>query len=100
MFYKINFKADDTLSTKQIALGCPVRETTSMIVQIENPLDSVVEFKQENIKISTDLVIVNPHGFQIKPHSEVGVEVVFRPLLVKELEETLSIVSDELGEYK
>lgn len=96
----MTFKADDTLSTKQLTLACPVRETTSTIVQIENPLDSPVDFKPENIKISTDLVIVNPYGFQIQPHSEIGVEIVFRPLLVKELEETLSMVSDELGEYK
>lgn len=88
------------MSTKQINLSCPVRETTNVIIQIENPLDTAVECKPDNIKISTDLVIVNPHGFQIKPHSEIGVEVVFRPLLVKDLEETLSIVCDELGEYK
>lgn len=75
-----------------------MRETTSTIVQIENPLDEPVEFKRDAVKISTDLVSVNPFGFTIPPHSETGVEVIFRPLLVKDLDETLLITSTELGE--
>lgn len=66
-----------------IELTSLVREATTRLITIENPLPQEVTIKKEMITIDNDNVSVQPSSFKIPPKSEFGFEVVFRPLISK-----------------
>eukprot|EP01016_Furgasonia_blochmanni_P052859 TRINITY_DN8472_c0_g1_i18.p1 TRINITY_DN8472_c0_g1~~TRINITY_DN8472_c0_g1_i18.p1 ORF type:complete len:437 (+),score=114.92 TRINITY_DN8472_c0_g1_i18:49-1311(+) len=99
VFFKINMNIAAPDIIGKVDLSSVVRETSSAIVTLENPLKNPVEFKKEQITCDNDNVTINPTNFVIAPKSEFGLEIIYRPLLVVETNNKLTIKSPELGEF-
>lgn len=81
--YKINLTINPSEPLKETNLTSLVRETSSKLITLENPLSVPVLIKKEMIMIESDVVYVSPNNFTIPAKSEFGFELIFRPLLAK-----------------
>lgn len=75
MKFKTVFNSQAIQFLQTLQLSSVVREKTSKLINIENPLKEPVEFKKSDIKVSTDLVSIIPDNFIIPPNIEMGIEV-------------------------
>lgn len=100
IYYKIKVVASEPGIQSVIELACPVRETTSKIISIENPTTKEVKITREEFVISNEYIEILPASLTIPPQSERGFEVSYRPLIVSEQKEELVLNSAALGTYK
>eukprot|EP01015_Nassula_variabilis_P031883 TRINITY_DN728_c0_g1_i4.p1 TRINITY_DN728_c0_g1~~TRINITY_DN728_c0_g1_i4.p1 ORF type:complete len:599 (+),score=110.56 TRINITY_DN728_c0_g1_i4:1-1797(+) len=94
---KIIVEAPETLA--KIELSSVVREASSTLITIENPFDHSVELKKENLVCDNDNVTFNPLGFTINKKQEFGLEIIYRPLTVSDINSKFLIKSPELGDF-
>lgn len=98
--FRINLTVTAADPIEAIDLSSLVRETTSKLVTLENPLPNPVEIKKEMITIDSDVIFMSPsNGFTIPAKSEFGFEIIFRPLLAKQENSKITIKSPDLGEF-
>ena len=72
VFYKVNAIVTPSDVMSKAEMTSVVRETTSKIITIENPLKKTVEFKKENIIFDNDSLSANPTIFSILPQSVIS----------------------------
>lgn len=56
-------------SLEAIKISSVVREVATYVISIDNPLDSAVDFKPEQISCDDPNISVNPSSFTIPPKS-------------------------------
>ena len=83
-----------------VELASPVRELTSKVLTIENPLDKDVEITREMVVCENEYVIINPPALIIPSRSESCLELTYRPLITSESQCALRVKSPDLGDYE
>lgn len=94
-FFKLVFKAGPPGLRGSLSLGCAVRQATSQLIRLENPLESAVTLSSS----SSDPQLSVPQSVEVPPGGSRAVEVTYRPLLVGESTASLSFECAELGVF-
>lgn len=100
LYYTVKVAATEPEIQATIELAAPVRETTTKMIIIENPTTKDVEITKEEFKIDNDYIKITPDSITIPAQSERGFEISYRPLVVGEDNEVLTLSSAALGLYK
>jgi hydrocephalus-inducing protein len=100
MFFNVKVVAEEPGLQSSIELACPVRETASKMIIIENPTSKEITVKREEFAIANEYIEIAPASITIPPQSERGFEISYRPLIVSEEKEDLVLNSAALGTYK
>ena len=95
VFYVLKFSVGPPSIQGNLSLECAVRQQAKENILIKNPLGTDVTIKAACANKQVSL----PDEIILKPSSEAAIEVKYRPLLVEECEETLTLTSEELGIY-
>lgn len=97
--YELLMKATQQDLIGVVELVASVRDTSSKVIMIENPLDTAVDITSDQVVVDNEYLVVNPPVLTIPPKSESGLELTYRPLLAGEAQANLTIKSPALGEY-
>ena len=100
MFFNVKSTASEPGIQSTIELASTVRETTSKMIIIENPTLKDVEISKEEFSIENEYIEITPDAITIPPQSERGFEISYRPLIVGEETQELTLNSASLGLYK
>lgn len=100
MFFNVKANAEEPGMQSSIELICPVRETASKMIIIENPTTKEITVKKEEFVINNEYTEITPESITIPPQSERGFEISYRPLIVSEEKQELVLNSAALGTYK
>jgi len=95
-FFKIVFKAGPAGLRGSLSLGCAVRQATSQLIRLENPLEAPVTLTST----SSDPQLAVPATVEVPAGGSRAVEVTYRPLLVGESTASLSFECAELGLFQ
>lgn len=99
LFFNIEMKALQQEQQGVVELIAPVRDVAQKMIMIANPLDSPLEISRAMIVCDNDYVLIEPDWLEIPAKSESSIEVMYRPLVVAELQAKLSVKSAQLGEF-
>lgn len=70
----------------------------SKIITIENPLGKQVAILKDQLSCDNENVTFQPVNFNIPSKSEFGLEIIYRPLIVGEVQSKFNIRHPELGD--
>lgn len=76
-----------------------VRDTVTKMITIENPLGKDVVFDEQNITFEDDScnLLFSPIPFKIPAEAERNFEIKYRPLVVGQKQNKLTLINDDLG---
>lgn len=100
IYYDLTVKAGTQDLISLVELASPVRELSSEVITIENPLDKEVEITREMITCDNEYVNINIPVLIIPSHAEGCIELTYRPLITSESQSTLRVRSPDLGDYE
>ena len=100
IFYNVKVVAGEPGLQSTIELACPVRETTSKLIIIENPTSKEIKLDRSEFVIENEYIEITPESITIPPQAERGFEISYRPLMVDEQTQELVLSSADLGTYK
>jgi len=95
LFYKLDLKAEPAGVLDSIALQAPLRQLTSHMLPVSNPLATAVTC---TAAVNNPEVTV-PASISVEPNSKAELPIEWRPLLTKETTSQLTLQSAELGNY-
>jgi hydrocephalus-inducing protein len=96
LFYKLAFKAGPPGLRGSLSLGCAVRQVTSQMIRLENPLETGVTMSGK----SSDAQLSVPGSVEVPAGGSRTVEVSYRPLLVGERTASVAFECAELGLFQ
>lgn len=99
IFYDLMINVLQPDSFEVIHLQSVIRESVTAVISLENPLDHPVDFKEHQIMLNNDNLMVSPSSFTIQPKTEIGLELTYRPLVEGEASAQLKLTSDALGDF-
>lgn len=99
LYYRLNISIQASDILGKIELASVVREASSKLITIENPLKIPVAIKKEYFTTDNDCISFVPNEFQIPENQEFGFEVYYRPLLTGEQNSKFVLKSPELGDF-
>jgi len=99
IFYLVEMKASSQDIQGKVELACAVRESTSKVIMLDNPLETSVQIDSKMITCDNEYVITSPEYLEIPARSESGIEVSYRPLVVAEQQAKLTVKSPVLGDF-
>ena len=101
IFYNVNVKASEPgLQGMSIELICPVRETVTKLITIENPTSKEIQISREDFKFENENIEIEPSVLTLPSQAERSFEISYRPLVAGEEQEELVLNSGDLGLYK
>ena len=100
LFFNIKAVAGEPGIHSTIELASQVRETFSKMIIIENPTKIDIDITKQEFSIANEYIEISPDSITIPAQSERGFEISYRPLIVGESKELLTLKSAALGIYK
>ena len=101
IYYNVNVKASEPgQQGNTVELICPVRETASKLVTIENPTSKEIQISREDFKFENEYIEIEPETLTLPSKAERSFEIKYRPLIVGEEQEEIILNSADLGIYK
>jgi hydrocephalus-inducing protein len=100
LFFNIKAIAGEPGIHSTIELASQVRETISKMIIIENPTKFDIEITKQEFSFANEYIEITPDSITIPAQSERGFEINYRPLVIGESKELLTLKSAALGIYK
>jgi len=95
LFYTLALKTEPAGTLDAISMQAPLRQLTSHMLPLTNPLDAPVTF---TAAVNNPEVTVPP-SLTVEANSKAELPIEWRPLLPKETTSQLTLTSAELGNY-
>ena len=91
IYYNVVVKASEPgVESNPIELICPVRETATKLITIENPTSKEINISKEDFKFENEYIEIAPEILTLPPQAERSFEITYRPLIA--IEETEELV--------
>lgn len=101
IFYNVKVTATEPgLQASPIELVCPVRETATKLITIENPTSKEIQISREDFKFENEYIEIEPEVLTLPAQAERSFEITYRPLVAAEETEQLALDCADLGLYK
>ena len=100
LYYQINMSSQTADQFSVTTLSGQVRELVTNNLTIVNPLKEDISIQSNQLSCDNEYVLIKPNAFTIKAESEISIELIYRPLLVNQINSMITIKSPELGDLK